>query len=408
MEDLGDFIRAHKRANVELDEVPDIWNDLHVAIQSRNWIRHRSRPKLDGAIELADEYLSADGDGVKIVMFAMDIDTTEEIASTLQSSPGETLVVHSKVESSNRKKDETVRKRIDAFKKADNAVLIAPKLLDEGVDVPDAEVGINVAGTKTELQLIQRMGRILRRHADQVPHFHHYVAVPEEQHLDGLDGKALTQQLYWVRELGERIGQPPQIESAAVDPDVIERAKERGSELWAEELIDENEVEGVDGPIDLKTILNGLSTEAARTLLEEVDFSGKRLTESDWEQGMTAIRDQTTMTPAGLQQVWWLQPIYQDDPERLRQHLSSISGPRRDPPRKPSDLSEEAWNRLNDLDSLAPTSNSELANEWGLDTGKDAYRYLSSQLDEYYTRGQHRKIVPNQKGRKILNRGKST
>jgi len=159
-------------------------------------IRRRSRPKLDAAIDLAEEHLTTDGDGIKIVMFTMNIDMVEKIESQLSRVCDNVCAVHSKVESSIKKKDRSIRTQIDRFKVADNSVLIAPKLLDEGIDVPDAEVGINVAGTKTELQLIQLMGRILRRHADQRPHFHHYVAAPEDQHLDGIDDKAFPQQLH--------------------------------------------------------------------------------------------------------------------------------------------------------------------------------------------------------------------
>ncbi len=39
----------------------------------------------------------------------------------------------------------------------------APKVLDEGVDVPDANLGIVVSASRTRRQMIQRMGRILRR-----------------------------------------------------------------------------------------------------------------------------------------------------------------------------------------------------------------------------------------------------
>src|SRR3954468_2496269 len=39
----------------------------------------------------------------------------------------------------------------------------APRVLDEGVDVPDADLGIVMSGSRTRRQMIQRMGRILRR-----------------------------------------------------------------------------------------------------------------------------------------------------------------------------------------------------------------------------------------------------
>jgi superfamily II DNA or RNA helicase len=45
-------------------------------------------------------------------------------------------------------------------------VLSAPKLLDEGIDVPEADLGIIVAASSTRLQMVQRMGRILRKKTD--------------------------------------------------------------------------------------------------------------------------------------------------------------------------------------------------------------------------------------------------
>lgn len=322
-QDMGDFIRAHKTANIEQDTVPDSWGNLHAAIMDRNMIRHRSRPKLDAAINLAKDYLTAEGDGIKIVMFTMNIAMVDEIEERLSDVCNDVYAVHSKVAASTRKKDRIVRNRIDRFKDADNGVLVAPKLLDEGIDVPDAEVGINVAGTKTELQLIQRMGRVLRRHGDQRPHFHHYVAVPDEQHLDGVDGKAFAKELHWVRELGERIGQQPEFESAAIDPKVVTRAKRRGNELWAEELVEEESVETIDGPLNLQEIIDSVNVDVADAFLEYINFEDGELSESEWEGAMQYVRNQSILSPSDLQQLWWLYPIYQDDPVKLKQLLTA-------------------------------------------------------------------------------------
>jgi RNA polymerase primary sigma factor len=40
---------------------------------------------------------------------------------------------------------------------------VAPRTLDEGIDVPDADVGVIVAGSKQTRQRIQRAGRVLRK-----------------------------------------------------------------------------------------------------------------------------------------------------------------------------------------------------------------------------------------------------
>lgn len=42
-------------------------------------------------------------------------------------------------------------------------VVAAPRVLDEGIDVPDANLGIVMSASRTRRQMIQRMGRILRR-----------------------------------------------------------------------------------------------------------------------------------------------------------------------------------------------------------------------------------------------------
>jgi superfamily II DNA or RNA helicase len=42
-------------------------------------------------------------------------------------------------------------------------VVAAPRVLDEGIDVPDANLGIVLGASRTRRQMIQRMGRILRR-----------------------------------------------------------------------------------------------------------------------------------------------------------------------------------------------------------------------------------------------------
>src|SRR5699024_11682226 len=55
---------------------------------------------------------------------------------------------------------------LTAFKSGSVATLVAPRVLDEGVDVPEADVGIILAGSRSKRQMIQRMGRIIRPKAD--------------------------------------------------------------------------------------------------------------------------------------------------------------------------------------------------------------------------------------------------
>lgn len=46
------------------------------------------------------------------------------------------------------------------------SVLSAPRLLDEGVDIPETDLGIILAANRSSRQMVQRLGRIIRRKAD--------------------------------------------------------------------------------------------------------------------------------------------------------------------------------------------------------------------------------------------------
>jgi superfamily II DNA or RNA helicase len=48
------------------------------------------------------------------------------------------------------------------FKEGKLRALVSAQVLNEGVDVPDAEVGIIVAGNRGEREHVQRVGRVLR------------------------------------------------------------------------------------------------------------------------------------------------------------------------------------------------------------------------------------------------------
>ena len=54
------------------------------------------------------------------------------------------------------------KKILQMFREGRITKLVSGKVLDEGVDVPDASVGIIVSGSSTKRQYIQRLGRLLR------------------------------------------------------------------------------------------------------------------------------------------------------------------------------------------------------------------------------------------------------
>ncbi|MGM5481372.1 MAG: DEAD/DEAH box helicase [Nanobdellota archaeon] len=110
------------------------------------WIRHHATRKLPAVKRL----VKAESDQ-KIIIFSESIEFAESVGRELDA-----IVVHSKMSKSE------VKKRLEEFREKDRAVLVAPRMIDEGYDVPDATVAIIASFRRSARQMIQRDGRILR------------------------------------------------------------------------------------------------------------------------------------------------------------------------------------------------------------------------------------------------------
>lgn len=94
----------------------------------------------------------------KILIFGERIRQAEALYERLHDLyPGKVARYHSKLGTQANKN------ALERFRLGDIRILIACKAIDEGVDVPDAAVGIILSGTSTQRQRIQRLGRIIRK-----------------------------------------------------------------------------------------------------------------------------------------------------------------------------------------------------------------------------------------------------
>lgn len=94
----------------------------------------------------------------KIIIFSERIRQAEELYTLLQEQyPGRVGRYHSQMG------QQANRNALDRFRDGSIRILIACKAIDEGIDVPDAAIGIILSGTCAKHQRIQRLGRILRR-----------------------------------------------------------------------------------------------------------------------------------------------------------------------------------------------------------------------------------------------------
>lgn len=86
-------------------------------------------------------------------------------ALTLFSEAAPTAVIQARLEHSRLSAAERT-KALDDFRTGAASVLVSVKSLIEGIDVPDADVGISVASSASVRQRVQSLGRVLRRQFD--------------------------------------------------------------------------------------------------------------------------------------------------------------------------------------------------------------------------------------------------
>lgn len=111
-------------------------------------IVHKAKNKLKAVREIVNRELLR---GSKILVFTQYVDQAVELGNILNAPvlTGET--------------DKRERRRaLEEFKRGNARVLVVTTVGDEGLDIPEVNVGIIVTGTSSRRQFVQRLGRLLR------------------------------------------------------------------------------------------------------------------------------------------------------------------------------------------------------------------------------------------------------
>jgi superfamily II DNA or RNA helicase len=95
---------------------------------------------------------------VQLLSFAETEPAAQAAAETLSVTPNFVVEFISGTLSKSKRKQ-----LLEEFRTSRIAGLIGPKLLDEGINLPEADLGIVLAKSSSSVQLIQRLGRVLRR-----------------------------------------------------------------------------------------------------------------------------------------------------------------------------------------------------------------------------------------------------
>lgn len=119
----------------------------------RKELIYYNRDKLSAVLNLVNIYKSN-----KIIVFTERVN----IMNTLHKLIKNSYIYDTKF--SKDKKDSI----INNFTNSENGVLIAVKALDEGIDIPDADIGIIHSNSSSKRQMVQRSGRIIRKNEDKI------------------------------------------------------------------------------------------------------------------------------------------------------------------------------------------------------------------------------------------------
>lgn len=124
---------------------------LRHLLRARAAVAAAARMRVPVAVRIADS-----NRGKRIVIFHERIDAAEEICSLLKERGHNVTLYHSRIGEAIR------RDNLRLFRSGAFQVLVSCRALDEGMNVPETEVGIIASSTSSIRQRIQRLGRVLR------------------------------------------------------------------------------------------------------------------------------------------------------------------------------------------------------------------------------------------------------
>lgn len=115
----------------------------------------------------------------------------------------------------------------------------------------------------------------------------------------------------------------------------------------------------------------------------------------NWQSGEWTDTVDPTTTPPRQARV----EVERKDPlTRTQTHTPTTSTPK-----DSGEHDQDTVERVKTLVELAPTTNGELADAWGLIDGRAAHKYLTQEIPEYSERNGNQKIVPTSKAQEFIN-----
>jgi superfamily II DNA or RNA helicase len=138
------------------EEPAGLARQYRLAVTERRRLLADATGKRDALDALVPAMCYAD----RAMVFTQSIAASEDVARRLCRRGVPAGAVHSSLGMAAR------RQVLHAFATGGVSVVSAPRVLDEGIDVPAADLAVIVGASRSHRQMIQRMGRVLRRKTD--------------------------------------------------------------------------------------------------------------------------------------------------------------------------------------------------------------------------------------------------
>lgn len=156
--DLDKVIHAVKKGNKVAAKTLSL-------INKRKQFYNKGLSKVERAVDLILEHQHE-----KVIVFNEFVETAMDIYKRLVDKGLSPYLYYSNTEGVLRKLTAQEKKQmLSSFSNNPSGVMISVKALDEGLNVPNINVGIIVGYNRTHRQAIQRLGRILRKQENKHP-----------------------------------------------------------------------------------------------------------------------------------------------------------------------------------------------------------------------------------------------
>ncbi len=150
---LDDVLRLTRKGPLKASMVANRWLTLW---REKRELLAETPAKMNAVTGFAGSLADAD----RALLFTQSILSANELALKVTEAGVSTQAHHSNLSSEER------HEIMKAFAQGTTKVLASVQTLEEGVDVPDADLAVIVASSKQRRQMIQRMGRVMRRKHD--------------------------------------------------------------------------------------------------------------------------------------------------------------------------------------------------------------------------------------------------